>query len=176
MSILSDFLGIDPLFGQLVPLFDVPNERRSAGRTNQLANAFPSYNLSIIHPMDVVEGPKSYEIHTDAPGMTADEIKVELYDKTLTISGEHKAEQKHEESGKIWRRERTSRKFTRTFVLPDDSKPNDLSASLENGVLKVSVPKIEETEKPKPKRITIATGGSSRQDAAAEKTAKSAGA
>lgn len=107
------------------------------------------------HPMDVVETPTNYELHADAPGMNPDEIKVEIDQKTLLISGEHKEVKRHEENGRVWRQERTFRKFNRSFTLPEDAKPDEISASLDAGVLKVVVPKAPEAAKPEPKRITV---------------------
>lgn len=148
------------VFGD-IDLFNSPLERTIdrafnnvlAGRS-QNAPQFPS--LRGVHPMDVIETEKAYELHTDAPGMEPDEVKVEVHEGVLNISGEHKSERKtKDERGKVWRQERTFSKFSRQFSLPQNADPDAISATLDKGVLKVSVAKRPESEKPAPKRITV---------------------
>jgi hypothetical protein len=69
----------------------------------------------------------------------------------------------------VVRRERTSVSFTRSFVLPDNIKQDDISASLDKGVLTVTLPKEEPTAKPQPRRITVqpAAAAAAAPDAAA---------
>jgi HSP20 family protein len=55
----------------------------------------------------------------------------------------------------VVRRERTLSTFTRSFTLPDNVRDDGVSASLVNGVLKVTVPKAEPAPKPAPKRIHV---------------------
>lgn len=55
----------------------------------------------------------------------------------------------------VLRRERHFSQFTRSFALPDAVKEDGISASLEQGVLRVTVPKAEPTPKPQPKRIQV---------------------
>jgi len=77
---------------------------------------------------------------TDAPGMTSDDIHVELHEGTLKVSGE---KSKHQEEGKpgqrVWRQERSFQKFSRCFSLPENTNPEAISAKLEHGVLTVEV-------------------------------------
>lgn len=108
------------------------------------------------HPMDIVETDKAYELHTDAPGMTPEDIKVEIHNGVLTVSGEHKSESKtKDEKGKVWRQERTFSKFSRQFTLPQNANEDQITATLDKGVLKVAVAKMPEPEKPAPKRISV---------------------
>jgi HSP20 family protein len=58
----------------------------------------------------------------------------------------------------VVRRERTLSTFSRSFTLPDNAKDEGVSASLANGVLKVTVPKAEPVPRPAPKRIQVSGG------------------
>jgi HSP20 family protein len=81
-------------------------------------------------------------------------VKVELEeDRVLQISGERNVEK--EDKNDTWHRvERSSGKFTRRFRLPENVKLEAMKASMENGVLTVTVPK-EEVKKPEVKSIEI---------------------
>lgn len=59
----------------------------------------------------------------------------------------------------VVRRERTSVSFSRSFALPDNIREDDISASLDKGVLTVTLPKAEPAPKPQPKRITVQPAG-----------------
>jgi HSP20 family protein len=89
----------------------------------------------------------------DVPGLK-EEVKVEVEDgNVLQISGERNKEQ--EEKTDTWHHvERSSSKFLRRFRLPENAKTEHIRASMENGVLTVTVPK-EEVKKPEVKSIQI---------------------
>lgn len=107
-------------------------------------------------PMDIVETDAGYELHADAPGMGPDDVKVELHDGVLTLTGQRKLAQEHKDaSGKVWRSERTSYSFSRAFTLPETANPEAISASMDRGVLTVTVAKREPKAKPEPKRIAV---------------------
>lgn len=75
---------------------------------------------------------------------------------TLTISGKcQEAKETKTEEGRVVRRERTFSQFSRSFTLPDNVKEEGISASLDKGVLKVVVPKVEPAPKAEPKRIPV---------------------
>lgn len=66
---------------------------------------------------------------TDAPGFKPADIKVELQDKALVVSGKHQQESEQQE-GKMWHSERRFHQFSRSFILPDNAKPEEITASL----------------------------------------------
>lgn len=107
-------------------------------------------------PMDVVEYDDRYEIVADAPGMTPEEIDVSVQEGVLTVKGQHREERvEHDRQGKLHRAERTYTSFSRSFCLPKNATEDNISASLNHGVLRVSVPKASEPDRPQPKRIEV---------------------
>ncbi|KAF0914029.1 hypothetical protein E2562_026407 [Oryza meyeriana var. granulata] len=104
--------------------------------------------------IDWKETPEAHVFKADVPGLKKEEVKVEVEDgNILQISGERNKEQE-EKTGTWHRVERSSGKFLRRFRLPDNAKPEQIKASMENGVLTVTVPK-EEATKPDVKSIQI---------------------
>ena len=104
--------------------------------------------------IDWKETPEAHIFKADLPGVKKEEVKVEVEDgRVLQISGERSREK--EEKNDRWHRvERSSGKFLRRFRLPENAKLDEIKASMENGVLTVTVPK-EEEKKPAVKTIDI---------------------
>jgi len=104
--------------------------------------------------IDWKETPEAHIFKADLPGLKKEEVKVEVEDgRVLQISGERSKEQ--EEKNDKWHRvERSSGKFMRRFRLPENAKVDQVKASMENGVLTVTVPK-QEIKKPDVKAVQI---------------------
>ena len=104
--------------------------------------------------VDWKETPEAQVFEADLPGLMKEEVKVEVEDKNiLQISGERSKE--NEEKNDKWHRlERASGKFMRRFKLPENAKMEEVKATMENGVLTVTVPKAPE-KKPEVKSIDI---------------------
>ena len=83
--------------------------------------------------------------------MDPDEIQIEVEDNVLTIKGERKFEETVDEE-RYYRVERRFGSFQRNLALPQGVKPEDIQAGYEDGILTVTVPKVEEE---KPKRIEV---------------------
>lgn len=105
------------------------------------------------HPaVDVLESKDSYLIRAELPGMKREDIKVEIKDGTLVLSGESKTEKPAE--GVQYRHvERVAAKFWRSFSLPETVKQDGIEATYKDGILEIRVPKAEEA---KPRQIEIA--------------------
>lgn len=158
---LSPYFGNDPFFGQIERAMDRAFDRALGGRPGgdtTIAAFMPSLvgpSTAGGHPMDIVETKDSFNITADAPGFTPDDIQVEMNEGTLTIKGKKQEEKVDEKEGKVIRRERHFSSFTRSFTLPENVKEEGITASLDQGVLRVAVPKCEPAPKPQPKRIAV---------------------
>ncbi|KAG6631339.1 hypothetical protein I3843_13G071200 [Carya illinoinensis] len=104
--------------------------------------------------VDWKETPEAHVFKADLPGLKKEEVKVEVEDdRVLQISGERNVEK--EDKNDTWHRvERSSGKFLRRFRLPENAKMDEIKATMENGVLSVTVPKAE-VKKPDVKAIEI---------------------
>jgi HSP20 family protein len=106
--------------------------------------------------MDLVETDTEFLLRADLPGMSEDQVSIEVEDQTLTISGERKSE--HEVSREGYHRvERSFGAFARSLTLPKGVDPEAVSARFDKGVLEVHIPKPEER---RPRKISIGVGGS----------------
>ena len=108
-----------------------------------------------IPAMDLVETQDHFVVRADLPGLTEDDISIELEDNVLTISGDRQHEEKTEKEG-YFRVERAFGKFARTLTLPDGVDADAINAEFSNGVLEVRIPKPEER---KPRKVAIGVGG-----------------
>ncbi|CAI9110758.1 OLC1v1010834C1 [Oldenlandia corymbosa var. corymbosa] len=134
----------DPFEGFPFSTNTVANVPNTARETSAFAGA----------RIDWKETPEAHVFKADLPGLKKEEVKVEVEEgRVLQISGERSREQ--EEKNDEWHRlERSSGKFLRRFRLPENAKMDGVKASMENGVLTVTVPK-EEVKKPEVKAIDI---------------------
>jgi HSP20 family protein len=78
-------------------------------------------------------------VKAELPGLTKDDVKVELTDEALTISGERKEEKEEKREG-FYRSERNYGRFYRQIPLPEGVKTDKANATFRNGVLEVTVP------------------------------------
>jgi len=108
--------------------------------------------MSKWHPaVDVLESQDSYLIRAELPGMKREDIKVEVKDGALVLSGERKSEKPAE--GVDYRHvERVAAKFWRSFSLPETAKQDGIEATYKDGILEIRVPKAEEA---KPRQVEI---------------------
>jgi HSP20 family protein len=103
--------------------------------------------------VDIYEEGSELVLKADMPGVPKEEVKVEVSDNMLTISGEKKKEEKIEKEN-FFRYERSHGSFCRSFELPEGTDTEKMKAHFENGVLEVRIPKAEEM-KTKKKTISI---------------------
>jgi HSP20 family protein len=122
--------------------------------------------------MDLVETEQDFVLRADLPGVSEDDVNIELEDRVLTISGERKAEHEERKEG-YYRVERSSGAFTRTLTLPEGVDPETINATFANGVLEVRIPKPQE-KKPHRVSISVDTGAATKAEAEAEAEAPTA--
>ena len=113
---------------------------RSFGRKNPL---FGRHAKNLMKT-DVREHDDSYEVDIDLPGFQKDEVNIELTDGYLVVAAEKGLDKEHKDKeGKLIRQERYSGSMTRSFYVGDAVKQEDIKAKMEHGVLKLTVPKVE---------------------------------
>ena len=98
--------------------------------------------------VDVKEEDNNVIVTADMPGINKDDVDITVRDDTLEINAKRSEESETEEKG-YYRHERTYRAFSRTIPLPASVNEEGASAKLENGVLKITLPKTEEEKESK---------------------------
>lgn len=93
--------------------------------------------------LDTYAHDDGYEVVAELPGIPKEAVEVKLENAVLTISGDHK-------SGEGANQRQI--KFSRSVTVGDDVNPDKVTAKLENGLLTISLPKVEER---KPRAITV---------------------
>ena len=110
-----------------------------------------------IPAVNVKEDDNGFEVELAAPGFKREDFNVSVDNDRLVITAKMEEEHTEEEQGKYTRREFSARAFERSFTLPKNTVNTDsVEAKYENGVLKLSLPKLDEV-KPKPAK-TIEIG------------------
>jgi HSP20 family protein len=104
--------------------------------------------------LDISERKDAYLVTVELPGVEADDLEITMEDGLLTIQGErhfaHDSSEQH-----FHRVERRYGAFRRSITLPAQVQAEQIEASVDNGVLQILVPKMEEA---KPKRIQVRPG------------------
>ena len=107
--------------------------------------------------INVKESEKDYTVELAAPGLTKDDFNVNIdHDGNLHIKIENKSNSKEEDKKSHYlRREFSYSKYEQTLLLPDDVEKDKISASVNNGVLTVDLPKIEKAAEKETRKIEI---------------------
>lgn len=92
---------------------------------------------------NVSENENNFSIEISAPGLKKEDIKIELENNILKISSEI-TDQKEEENNEYYRREFYMSSFERSFTLPNNTDKNNISASMNDGILNIIIPKLKE--------------------------------
>ncbi len=134
-SLFDDFLTRD--------FFNLPSR-------NNLANTLPAVNIK--------ESDTAFELEMAAPGLDKKDFKIALEHDTLVISAQHETKNEEKTSdGKYSRKEFSYQSFRRAFHLPENTvNENEISASYNNGILNIVIPKIELVNTKVSKEIAIA--------------------
>jgi HSP20 family protein len=101
--------------------------------------------------MDLMEAEEHFVLRADLPGVSEEDVTIEVEDGTLTVSGERKSEHEVNKEG-FHRVERAFGRFSRSLTLPQGIDPEAVTAEFDKGVLEIRIPKPEER---KPRRVSI---------------------
>jgi len=129
---------------------DIFNDAKFFGRNwleREFGQSFPAVNIH--------ETSREFNLEFAAPGFKKEDFKVNVDDNVLTIHAE-KQEEKNDETKRYSRREFSYNSFSRSFTLPANSNSEKINATYTDGILKLSVPKLEETKAFPKKEITVA--------------------
>ncbi len=132
-NLFDDFF--DPFFGEM---------DRELARSNRSVFGKRGANMM---KTDVKETDAGYEMAVDLPGCKKEDVKMQLEDGYLTIQAvrSHSNDEK-DSKGRYLRRESFSGSCARSFYVGDSVKKEDISAKFEDGVLKVTLPKLEQKQ------------------------------
>ena len=138
----SPFAELERMRRQMDALTGVVFRGTPKGR-DVFAGVFPMINLT--------EDRDNYYLRAELPGMKAEDIDIQILQRSLTISGERKIASEGEKV-RYHRREREAGKFSRAIGLPGDVDSEKIDANMANGLLTVVLPKAESA---RPRQITI---------------------
>jgi HSP20 family protein len=110
-----------------------------------------SASAAWVPPVDIFEEADSIRILAEVPGVKPEDVKISVEDNVLTIHGQ-KQQVAEERTERVHRYERTYGAFERTFTLPATVDAANIKAQYENGVLTITLPKVE---KAKPRQIQV---------------------
>lgn len=102
--------------------------------------------------VDIYETDLGIIVAADLPGVSKEDVMVEVKDNVMTISGERSTDPTEGQTANYYRRERLCGKFQRTFTLHAMVSPEDIKAKFKNGVLIIEIPKPEVD---KPRHISV---------------------
>ena len=105
--------------------------------------------------LDVEEKPDAFIVQANLPGISLDDVSVNIHEDVLTITAETTAEQRDEDS-RMLMRERRYGKFSRSLRFPTTLDGNAVEANFESGVLSITLPKAEHV---KPRQIPVKVAG-----------------
>lgn len=146
-SLVSDGGPMGWLRGEIDRLFD------DFGQPGRALFNFPGRGAGPVPALEFTDAGKEYRLTAELPGLTEQDVEVELRDDVLTISGEKKEESESKENGYLLS-ERRYGSFSRRIGLPHDAKQDAITATFKDGVLTLTIAKNEEAS-PRARKIQI---------------------
>jgi HSP20 family protein len=104
--------------------------------------------------VNVTENTKDFKVSVAAPGLKKEDFKIDVNGNMLTISSET-GEEKEEKDEKYTKKEYSYSAFSRSFTLPEGVNKEKIDASYENGILRLVLPKSEESKKVSVKHVVV---------------------
>ena len=149
---MSNIIRRDPFF-ELTSLRERMNQlfNQTFGGFEGLGFEQPLTEAVFLPPVDIAEDEHNITLQVEIPGVKPEDLKVTLENNVLTFTGERKFKEE-EKKENFHRIERRFGKFTRSFTLPVSVDAEKVNANFEDGVLFITIPKLEAF---KPKQINI---------------------
>ncbi len=111
-------------------------------------------NCGCVPATNILENEESFEIQLAVPGMKKEDFNMEVEDGVLSVVFQKKEEDKEKQQGEYLRREFDMDEFTRSFSIPKTADADNIKAKYENGILFITVPKIDKARLSKQIKIT----------------------
>ena len=116
----------------------------------------PVFGGQSLMKTDVREKDGKYILDVEMPGYKKEDVKISLYNGTLTVSAErHSSNEEKDDAGRMIRQERYSGNCSRSFYVGDGIKDTDVHASFNDGILKIELPTEQKKEEEEKKFIYI---------------------
>ena len=140
-SLMSLHQEMNHMFDEVCNSFGMPSNSLF-NRSNELGRRFLDRAVlgDYRAKLDVAGSEHQYEVSIDLPGMSEDDIQIELNDNTLTVTG-HKEEVNENKDKQYYCVERSVGRFQRTLSLPEDADSAAISAKIKNGLLEIQIPR-----------------------------------
>jgi HSP20 family protein len=136
-SLMSLQREMDRWFDEAFRSFGMPSPGSRFGSLRQLGGDLPGMYRPQI---DVSGDDNCYEIRLDVPGLKESDLSLEVRDDVLTIKGQ-KEDRSESKDKHYYRVERSYGSFQRTLALPDDANADEIKARLDDGVLRLEIPR-----------------------------------
>jgi len=115
---------------------------------------FPAVRRRLLPPADVYETDDSVVVEMDLPGVDPNNVEITVEGETLKVEG--RQEEKEEEKGRdYFRREIRRGTFSRIFTLPSPVKEDEAKAEYNDGILRITIPKLEPKKPGKKVKIEV---------------------
>jgi HSP20 family protein len=150
---LSNFFSdMDRMFANAARNFGLPSMATM--------DIMPGFGMQMFNPnVDITSSDKEYTVTAEMPGLEEGDVKIEVSDGLLTISGE-KRQENTDNRRDVYSIERSYGAFERTLSLPDDVDQDNIEARFKNGLLTITCPRMESARQPR-RQIPIGGGKAS---------------
>lgn len=160
-----------PAVARFDPFRDITTLRDEMNRLfNRTVGEGVSSGSAWTPAVDIFDTDQAIVLRAELPGLTPEDIDIEIDDNVLTLKGERRFEETVQE-GRYYRLERAYGHFQRNVTLPQGVKADEISASFDNGVLSVRVPKADEV---RPRKIAVEAAAQAAVEAPADGGAETA--
>ena len=105
-------------------------------------------------PLDLIDEGDHYKVHVELPGLSKEDVEVNLNNESLSIQGQRKEETEKKEKNYL-HRERYYSGFKRSIDFPEEVDPGKADGSMNNGVLELTIPKKEPRPEERRRKIEI---------------------